>query len=271
MGSLCSGNVLLKKRERATTSQCHQVLFLFCFFFLSKLTTHCCSISPESCRFDFFSKVLNTVGTGNAGLAVRISSRQLCRADGDHFVPVRWEGRLLTCCTPSLWGGSTDVRSVSADWCGLPSPLCLLFLCWVVRKKIGAVLTPFAHEVCSWRGLTFMQVEEIPRATTTDRCLSAGGCRVESESTVTASAALGCSLLGHRASLQTLLRLSLLSIVKNFKFKDFPEAIRLWRSAVTHDASGNVRLCDVSLSKKASVLRHVWHRASELANWVCFS
>lgn len=126
-------------------------------------------VDPASCSLSlaFFCKVLNTVWTGNAGLDVWMSSRQLCRAEGDTcplqdpFLSVRWETSdnlcwLPTCCASSLWGGSTDFCSLSPGWPSVPSLLCLLFLCCVLWRKIGAILMSFAPKVCSWSGLTFL-------------------------------------------------------------------------------------------------------------------
>lgn len=223
----------------------------------------CQSVSPESCRLVFLCKMLNTARTGNAGLDVWISSKQLCRADGDScplqhpFLSVRVETEtdrcwLLTRCTSSLWEGSSDF------WSSSPSLLRSLLLCCAACKKIGAILMSFAQTAfpCSWSGLTFMaEMPAAAAAATSEPCVSFAAIEADSVSssleqlesdntTVVTSAALGCFLRGHEASLRFSLRLSLFRIVMDFKRKDSPVAFWFWRLAVMNDAGGNVSLCD---------------------------
>lgn len=232
--------------------------------------TDCQSVSPESCRLVFFCKMLNTARTGNAGLDVWISSKQLCRADGDScplqhpFLSVRGETVddrcwLLTCCTVSLWEGSSDF------WSSSPSLLRSLLLCCAAWKKIGAILMSFAQTAfpCTWSGLTFLA--EMPAAAaTSEPCVSFAAIEADSVSssleqlesdntTVVTSAALGWFLLGHEASLHFSLRLSLFRIVTDFKCKDLAVAFWFWRLAVMNDAGEKRQFVRRLLKAKASV------------------
>lgn len=100
---------------------------------------------PKSCSFSpvFFCRVLNTVPTGKAGLAVWISSRQMCTAEGDSCPLQEIFTLSVSLLTSGARGNRTDSCGFSTGRSGLPSRRRLVLPCGVLSKKIGAILTSF--------------------------------------------------------------------------------------------------------------------------------
>lgn len=199
-----------------------------------------CSVSPKDPRFFSWRKP-NTLWTGNAGLDVCISSRQLRRAEDDNchlqdfFLSVRWDpaGNVFGLFCSSLVGRSTDFCSSSSGWSNPPSLLLLPLPCCVIRKKIGAILMSLA-----WHPLLFscrgwaLQDEMLPSATFEHLSFTTGD--VSSSDNVITSVARRGFLLVHEASLLILLSLSLFRIAKKQQiFRGCSVAFWIWRLGVT--------------------------------------